>query len=308
MRDLSKGNVFGELALIHFTPRNSTVSCTESGLLLSLSQGDFFKFLLKNENSKFLENYIMCAKQFLSDSLKDTKLPVFDGLPDEEFPNLVKKCTWEWHNPETLIFKEGDIGTTFYIILFGILEVKKEQKILTTLGAEKGYFGEIALVTDQNRTANVYATTLSVLLSVTKNTFQEMFSSNPEFLAQFQVKLAPAQASLKHILFHMIGFKCFYKQMTAEHSTENIDFWRDAVAFSKLDSQEERIAFGKEIVKKYISKDAEQRVNLKGVTRKEILDICERDESYTKDFFEGAEREIFDLMERDSWARFKNGH
>jgi hypothetical protein len=42
-----------------------------------------------------------------------------------------------------------------------------------------------------------------------KNTFQEMFSSNPEFLAQFQVKLAPG---LYIILIKTIYIYIFFRK------------------------------------------------------------------------------------------------
>eukprot|EP00121_Abeoforma_whisleri_P005968 Awhi_evm1s5418 len=125
------------------------------------------------------------------------------------------------HDQESVIFNEGDDGDSFYILLFGDLDVVIGGNLINSI-SPGNFFGEIALVTDRPRTASIIAREECVLLSMSKVTFEEIFSSNQEFLAQFQLKLAPQNATLKHILYHSVGMECFYQQMSEEYSLENI--------------------------------------------------------------------------------------
>eukprot|EP00121_Abeoforma_whisleri_P013567 Awhi_evm1s12518 len=88
---LSKNAIFGELALVQSAPRSKMVTCSRPGSMLSITKGAFFNFL--DVNGKFKDFYIEESKKVLGESLKQSKMSLFDGLQDDQYVNLVKKCT-----------------------------------------------------------------------------------------------------------------------------------------------------------------------------------------------------------------------
>jgi rhodanese-related sulfurtransferase len=85
--------------------------------------------------------------------------------------------------PGRLVVKQGDRPEFFYVILKGRLQVFREtaegiRTRLTELQAGD-YFGEVALVTGQPRTASVEALEESILLEITKEEFDHVLDHNP---------------------------------------------------------------------------------------------------------------------------------
>jgi NADH dehydrogenase len=86
--------------------------------------------------------------------------------------------------PGDIVFHEGDLGDSVYVIEQGECEVIKEEdgvaKTVATLQAGN-YFGEMALLSDVSRNATVRArTTLDVLL-IPKGDFNRLRQSVPAF-------------------------------------------------------------------------------------------------------------------------------
>lgn len=83
-----------------------------------------------------------------------------------------------------LVVKQGDSPEFFYVIQSGSLQVFREttEGIRTHLTELKAgdYFGEVALVTGQPRTASVAALEEAVLLEVNKEEFDRILDHNPK--------------------------------------------------------------------------------------------------------------------------------
>ena len=115
---------------------------------------------------------------------------MFDSfqIPEEERPALVRELSGHYFladfSPEDLeillrcaqavdyddgdvIFKEGDIGVHFFIILRGEVEILKEASgvVLASLGPGK-VFGEMAVLDNQPRSASAVASRRVDLLAV----------------------------------------------------------------------------------------------------------------------------------------------
>ena len=69
------------------------------------------------------------------------------------------------------IIEKGTPGTEFYIIYAGNIAVENEGLDDSKIYGPYDYFGEVALITKQNRAADVYAATDVVLFTVEKNKF-----------------------------------------------------------------------------------------------------------------------------------------
>lgn len=72
---------------------------------------------------------------------------------------------------DSLIIKEGDVGSVVYVMEEGKVEVTKESKFLCTLGPGK-VFGELAILYNCTRTATVKATSDCKLWAIERQCFQ----------------------------------------------------------------------------------------------------------------------------------------
>ncbi len=78
------------------------------------------------------------------------------------------------------IVRTGEVGETAYVIIEGEVEVRGEEaKLLATMGQGE-VFGELALLTDAVRAADVIAKTDLRVMSLSKSIFMEHLLSHPE--------------------------------------------------------------------------------------------------------------------------------
>lgn len=84
----------------------------------------------------------------------------------------------------TTVFREGDVGDEMYIIHSGSVKILKKAKnaeqVLANLG-DGDFFGEMALFTDQKRSATATTTTKSTILKIDRNSFEFMIRNNTDF-------------------------------------------------------------------------------------------------------------------------------
>ena len=85
--------------------------------------------------------------------------------------------------------REGEPGREFFVLLEGTADVKKNSRRVNTLGAGD-FFGEIALVSREPRTATVTATSPVRALVITDRSFRRLLDDAP----QVQTKVMEAMA------------------------------------------------------------------------------------------------------------------
>ena len=137
-------------------------------------------------------------------------------------------------------------------------------------------------------------------MSIGSNVFHKIFDSNPQALCEFKLRCLQAKAELKHILSHPTGLSMFDTFLKKELADENIQFWTAVNDFKETVSKESAQA----LYEKYISEAADLQVNVPGKMRKAIKAVVDGEE-ITEDIFEGSQNEIYKLMVRDNFARFK---
>jgi len=82
--------------------------------------------------------------------------PLFDGINQGECRNLVKTMHPRHYKKGETIFNSGDIGSSVVLIRGGSIEIVAADKLLAELVAGD-FFGEIALIIDEPRTADAIA-------------------------------------------------------------------------------------------------------------------------------------------------------
>ncbi len=94
------------------------------------------------------------------DTEKFAQVPLFVGLSQPEIVKLIKISENLTANPGDVIVRQGDVGDGVYVIAAGAFEVQKagaESKKKKGLARLEGmsFFGEMALVSDEPRSASV---------------------------------------------------------------------------------------------------------------------------------------------------------
>jgi len=112
-----------------------------------------------------------------------TKLEIFDELPRDKRDELAQAVEHRVVTPRTIIFRQGDPGDSFYIVLSGKARVFRRdsdgfETELAVLG-EGETFGEMALITGEARSANVEAIEETHLMVLSKEQFEQILRDFP---------------------------------------------------------------------------------------------------------------------------------
>ena len=106
-------------------------------------------------------------------------VPIFSGLEKralEEIAALGREVTFE---TDKTILKEGEKGLAFLVIIEGKVEVRKRGKPVATIG-QGGFFGEMTVIDDRPRSADVVALQPTKCFGVTAWAFRPLLTSNPD--------------------------------------------------------------------------------------------------------------------------------
>lgn len=146
---VGQGEVVGELALFYGEPRSATVTAVEKSTVWVIDCGDFRSILAEKSEEKILE---------LSTHLE--AVSNLACLSNEERKALAAAMMDICFKQGDLVVEQGDLGSVFYILYEGIVEVLKDGQLVNSLSASSKektaeYFGEAALLTNEERTATV---------------------------------------------------------------------------------------------------------------------------------------------------------
>jgi CRP-like cAMP-binding protein len=109
--------------------------------------------------------------------LKD--VPFFSSMSEQDLAAVAQQTDAISAAAGTVLAREGDLGDEFFLIESGTAEVTRDGEPVAKLGAGD-FFGEIALIREERRTATVTATSPMVLIVMTGSSFRSLDSSRPE--------------------------------------------------------------------------------------------------------------------------------
>jgi CRP-like cAMP-binding protein len=190
------GDVFGEMAVLSEIPdidtpakRTATAKATSNITCFSLdgdevqaglaTQPEFALMLMSVMFKRLRAQVIRFSVRADAAKHRANRLPAIFGKPiiDTLRDSLGHQSVVRF-NEGAMIIKEGDPGTTMYVVFEGEVAVAVGRRIVEKVGSG-GVFGEMALVDQMPRAASVVARTDCALLSINREQLITLVKSNP---------------------------------------------------------------------------------------------------------------------------------
>ncbi|MBI3725288.1 protein kinase [bacterium] len=140
-------------------------------------------------------------------------IAAFQSLSDADAKRLSTQCQPMRFPPGARIIKRGDPGDAMYVIKAGevripVLDEQGREKFVARLGPNE-FFGEMALLTNEPRAADVLAEGTVECLAITKAPLQEFLKAHPKvagFLTEILGKRLLTNEGIRHVgKYKLIG-------------------------------------------------------------------------------------------------------
>ena len=111
------------------------------------------------------------------------KISIFSGLNNEELKEILKLTSSKKYSKNNeIIVREGDSGDSFYMISNGKVKVTREDEngkvvVVSIMGAGD-FFGEMCLIDNSYRSANVVSMTNTEVLTLSGKDFLNLVNTN----------------------------------------------------------------------------------------------------------------------------------
>lgn len=108
---------------------------------------------------------------------------IFKDIPLDNLMTIAGIARDESYEKNTVLFEEGEEGDSLYLIVEGRVGVKKksneDEELIAVLGASQ-CVGEMAILSDEPRSATVETMEDTNLLVINKNSFKTLIRKNPD--------------------------------------------------------------------------------------------------------------------------------
>lgn len=161
------------------------------------------QYLVSQEQQEEEETRIEELKKWLR------HIPMFNALSPAEIDQIAIGMTPALYAAGESIIRQGSEGDSFYLLFKGEAEVRVSQddglSQVVKLLRRGDYFGEMALLTGQARTATITAISESACYILDKNLFQTVLRANPAIAESMSAILAERQAELQESISELEG-------------------------------------------------------------------------------------------------------
>lgn len=165
IKEVSRGESIGELALIHSTPRSGTVIAKTNCLVWTLERKNFRKVVDVINKINYEENKNFINSVRMLTAIDPELKSILSG-------NLLK----QYFEAGKYVFKEGEIGNSMYIVKEGEVNCMDKSKVIRTL-SKGDYFGEKSILLETKRSKDIVAKTDCVIYSISAETLKNMIGS-----------------------------------------------------------------------------------------------------------------------------------
>ena len=130
-----------------------------------------------------------------------SKIDLFHFFSNEELTAFLEKAQEVRVAKGVVLFNEGEPGQEMYIVLRGMVKIFRGNRVIDVI-KPGDYFGEMAIIENQPRSAGVAALEESLLLQVPLAVFHEYFSRQPKSLVAMMRTLSQRVRRDLEILGH----------------------------------------------------------------------------------------------------------
>lgn len=132
------------------------------------------------------------------------QIPLFAAISSNEqsMEQLVRICNLRSVPSGKVIIKENDVGSEMYIAYHGSVEIVRKTRagdsytVVKLTAADNVFFGEMALIDDDKRSATVVATEDSSLIVITKEDFLRLGDEYPQIALPITREIAKKLAGM----------------------------------------------------------------------------------------------------------------
>jgi len=122
------------------------------------------------------------------------EIPLFSRLDDKALGNLEKAAIKRAYPKNTILISKGDKSDQLFVVLKGKLKVSitdasGKEIIMSLLGAGD-YFGEMAMIDGESRSATIVTTQASEVMTISRDDFHRTLMSSPELMFELLKVLA----------------------------------------------------------------------------------------------------------------------
>eukprot|EP00122_Pirum_gemmata_P005837 Pgem_evm1s5328 len=305
----NSGDHLGEFAVCANVPHTYSAVGAEDSVVFGLHGKDVIQFLkfVPNIRKFWKTSYDKTVKNSIINQLKRFNVPFLASFTEEHYSIMAGLTTVKQYPEDTVVFREGDHGNTFYMIAKGEIRVTVKGKTVAKMQSGD-YFGEIALVSNIERTATVTTSEMCVLLCCSKSNFKKLTDKLPSMKADFQAHLAPKKMTIRDIIHHDTALHFFTKMLEKEYSDENMKFIQAVTNYRKLqDNSVQQLSAAEEIVQTFMARGSSLPVNIVGVEKLEVQGKL-NSRKIDKTLFDNSVEHVMHLLSTDSLSRFKNSN
>jgi len=157
-----RGQYFGNLALLYNAPRAATVKAVDSSVLWAIDR-DTFNSLVKDGIRKQTEKRLEFLKS----------VDLLNDLSPEEVATIADSLRERQYGDGVHIITAGEVGQEFFILEQGKAVAKKDGEVVCEYNPAS-YFGELALLQDAPRAADVVTQSKSTVLILDRSAFNRL--------------------------------------------------------------------------------------------------------------------------------------
>ncbi len=118
-----------------------------------------------------------------------THVPLFRNVTSRQMGELARVAKEREYDAGAVVLKKGDTGLGLYVILHGEVEVRRGRNTLARFGPGQ-FFGEMTLLTQEPRSADVVAVTSARCLVLSSWEFWGWATDKPDLLRGMLTEMA----------------------------------------------------------------------------------------------------------------------
>ena len=166
------------------------------------------------------------------------KIQLLRLLPQSKLELLTNSLKIKEYSNGEIIFRQNDLGDSFYIVKQGQVEIQKDG-VTVRVVSKNDYFGERSIIKKENRTATVISHGPSVCWWLSKNEFLMMIDENIQNQLTIRMHLQNDKIQLNELLIvKLLGKGMFGQVFLVYHSSTNFLYALKTVSKQKTELYE----------------------------------------------------------------------